>query len=90
MNVTQGLRRVLQTNPEGIATVDGERRRTWREIGERVDVLDLVLLRSQFIILQTHGFSSVGHRSDNERANAQVNVTRNLSFTRQAVALAAQ
>src|ERR1700709_540409 len=36
MNVTQGLRRVLQTNPEGIATVDGERRRTWREIGERV------------------------------------------------------
>ena len=36
MNVTQGLRRVLQTNPEGIATVDGERRRSWREIGERV------------------------------------------------------
>src|ERR1700710_1102710 len=36
MNVTQGLRRVLQTNPTGIATVDGERRRTWREIGDRV------------------------------------------------------
>jgi len=36
MNVTQGLRRVLQTNPEGIATIDGERRRSWREIGERV------------------------------------------------------
>ncbi len=36
MNVTQGLRRVLQTNPEGIATVDGERRRSWRETGERV------------------------------------------------------
>ncbi len=36
MNVTQGLRRVLQTNPEGIATVDGERRRSWRDIGERV------------------------------------------------------
>ena len=36
MNVTQGLRRVLQTNPEGIATVDGDRRRSWREIGERV------------------------------------------------------
>src|SRR5260370_11936115 len=32
---TQGLRRVQQTNPEGIATVDGDRRR-WREIGERV------------------------------------------------------
>src|ERR1700682_2785638 len=39
MNVTQGLRRVLQTNPEGIATVDGERRRSWREIGERVSRL---------------------------------------------------
>ena len=36
MNVTQGLRRVLQTNPEGIATVDGDRRRSWREIGDRV------------------------------------------------------
>jgi long-chain acyl-CoA synthetase len=36
MNVTQGLRRVLQTNPNGIATVDGDRRRTWREIGDRV------------------------------------------------------
>lgn len=36
MNVTQGLRRVLQTNPTGIATVDGDRRRSWREIGERV------------------------------------------------------
>src|SRR5258705_2541483 len=36
MNVTQGLRRVLETNPEGIATIDGDRRRSWREIGERV------------------------------------------------------
>jgi len=27
---------VLQTNPEGIATIDGDRRRSWREIGERV------------------------------------------------------
>ena len=36
MNITQGLRRVLQTNPKGIATVDGERRRSWGEIGERV------------------------------------------------------
>jgi long-chain acyl-CoA synthetase len=36
MNVTQGLRRVLQTNPTGMATVDGKRRRTWREIGDRV------------------------------------------------------
>jgi long-chain acyl-CoA synthetase len=36
VNITQGLRRVLQTNPKGIATVDGERRRSWGEIGERV------------------------------------------------------
>ena len=36
MNITQGLRRVLQTNPQGIATVDGDRRRNWREIGDRV------------------------------------------------------
>ncbi len=36
MNVTQGLRRAMQTNSEGIATVDGDRRHTWREFGERV------------------------------------------------------
>lgn len=36
MNVTQGLRRVLQTDPEGIASVDGDRRRSWREVGECV------------------------------------------------------
>ena len=36
MNITQGLRRVLQTNPHGIAAIDGERRRTWRGIGDRV------------------------------------------------------
>jgi long-chain acyl-CoA synthetase len=36
MNLTQGLRRVLQTNPQGIATIDGERRRNWREVGDRV------------------------------------------------------
>ncbi len=36
MNITQGLRRVLQTNPLGTATVDGDRRRSWREVGDRV------------------------------------------------------
>src|SRR5580698_11067147 len=36
MNLTQGLRRVLQTNSLGLATVDGDRRRSWREVGERV------------------------------------------------------
>ncbi len=43
MNITQGLRRVLQTNPAGIATIDSERRRTWREIGDRVARLAVAL-----------------------------------------------
>jgi long-chain acyl-CoA synthetase len=41
MNVTQGLRRALQINPNGLATVFGSRRRNWREIGERVAMLSL-------------------------------------------------
>jgi long-chain acyl-CoA synthetase len=36
MNITQGLRRALQTNAEAIATIDGDRRRNWREVGDRV------------------------------------------------------
>lgn len=36
MNVTHGLRRALQVNPNGLATVCSQRRRTWRELGERV------------------------------------------------------
>ncbi len=36
MNVTHGLRRALQINPNGLATVFGSRRRNWGEIGERV------------------------------------------------------
>ncbi len=36
MNITHGLRRALQINPNGLATVFGNRRRSWREIGERV------------------------------------------------------
>ena len=36
MNTTQGLRRALQVNPNGLATVFGTRRRNWREVGERV------------------------------------------------------
>jgi long-chain acyl-CoA synthetase len=36
MNVTHGLRRVLQLNPNGVATISGGRRRIWRETGERV------------------------------------------------------
>jgi len=36
MNVTHGLRRALQINPHGLATVFQDRRRTWAEIGDRV------------------------------------------------------
>jgi long-chain acyl-CoA synthetase len=39
MNTTQGLRRALQVNPNGLATVFGSRRRNWREIGERTSRL---------------------------------------------------
>lgn len=39
MNTTHGLRRALQVNPDGLATVFGSRRRTWREIGERISRL---------------------------------------------------
>ncbi|MFB6448021.1 acyl-CoA synthetase [Bradyrhizobium tunisiense] len=36
MNITHGLRRALQINPNGLATVYGQRRRKWGELGERV------------------------------------------------------
>ena len=34
--LTQTLRRAAQSNPSGMATVDGDRRRTWREVEARV------------------------------------------------------
>jgi long-chain acyl-CoA synthetase len=39
MNITHGLRRALQINPTGLATVFGGRPRNWQEIGERVSRL---------------------------------------------------
>ena len=36
MNITHGLRRALQVNAGGIATIHGDRQRCWRDIGERV------------------------------------------------------
>jgi long-chain acyl-CoA synthetase len=36
MNVTHGLRRALQINRGGVATIFGDRRRTWTETGDRV------------------------------------------------------
>jgi long-chain acyl-CoA synthetase len=36
VNTTDGLRRALQINPNGPATAFGDRRRSWRDVGERV------------------------------------------------------
>ncbi len=36
MYITQGLKRAVQLNSSGIATVNGERQRTWAEFGARV------------------------------------------------------
>ncbi|SDQ97452.1 long-chain acyl-CoA synthetase [Rhizobiales bacterium GAS113] len=36
MNITHGFKRALQINAGGLASVYGNRRRTWRELGERV------------------------------------------------------
>ena len=36
MNVTHGLRRALQINPNGLAIVFGDRKKSWREVGDRV------------------------------------------------------
>ena len=36
MSILQGLRRACQINPNGIATIDGDRRQTWRQLRDRV------------------------------------------------------
>ena len=36
MSVLQGLRRACQINPNGVATIDGDRRRTWIQFRDRV------------------------------------------------------
>ena len=43
MNITHGPRRALQINPLGIAVLEGERKSTWAEVGERVSRLAGVL-----------------------------------------------
>jgi long-chain acyl-CoA synthetase len=45
MNITQGLRRALQINPQGTAIVEGERKLTWAEVGDRVSRLAGALTR---------------------------------------------
>jgi acyl-CoA synthetase (AMP-forming)/AMP-acid ligase II len=36
MRLTQGLCRALQVNARGIATIEGDRRRTWEQVADRV------------------------------------------------------
>ncbi len=36
MRLTQGLCRAVQVRPGGVATIDGERRRTWLEVSDRI------------------------------------------------------
>ncbi len=36
MHITQGLRRAVKVNAEGIATIDGDRRTTWRAFADQV------------------------------------------------------
>ena len=36
MHITQGLKRAVQVNGQGIATIDGERQHSWQEFGHRV------------------------------------------------------
>jgi len=43
MYITQGLKRAVQINSSGIATIDGARQRTWAEFAERVAKLAGVL-----------------------------------------------
>ncbi len=44
MYITQGLKRAVQLNGSGIATVNGERKRTWTEFGERVAKLAMAFV----------------------------------------------
>jgi long-chain acyl-CoA synthetase len=44
MHLTQGLHRAAQIRPHGIATIFGERRRTWRELADRVARLAAALV----------------------------------------------
>jgi long-chain acyl-CoA synthetase len=36
MYITQGLKRAVQVNRNGIATIDGERQNTWEQFAQRV------------------------------------------------------
>jgi long-chain acyl-CoA synthetase len=44
MHLTQGIHRAVQFKPDAIATIFGDRRRTWRDLGDRVARLASVLV----------------------------------------------
>jgi long-chain acyl-CoA synthetase len=67
MNITQGLKRAVQVNGEGIATIDGERQRTWREFCDRVSRLAGALL-------------DIGLKHDDRVAMLALNSDRHLEF----------
>ena len=46
MHLTQGLHRAAQLKPHGVATIFGDRRRTWTQLKDRVARLAAVLVSS--------------------------------------------
>ena len=36
MHITQSLKRAVQINSQGIATIDGDRQQTWQQFAQRV------------------------------------------------------
>jgi long-chain acyl-CoA synthetase len=46
MHLTQGLHRAAQLKPHGVATIFGDRRRTWTELKDRVARLAAALVSS--------------------------------------------
>lgn len=67
MHITQGLKRAALVNGEGIATIDGERRRTWHEFADRVARLAGALI-------------SLGLKTDDRVAMLALNSDRHLEY----------
>lgn len=67
MHITQGLKRAVQVNGEGIATIDGERQYTWREFANRVAKLAGAL-------------KSFGLQADDRVAMLALNSDRHLEY----------
>jgi len=61
MNITHGLRRALQINPNGLAIVYGDRRKNWREVGDRVAVNpNLTCDRCEFCAIISGDLAQIG------------------------------